>query len=191
MLIIFGCIHFHVLQLHTLQFGARLTASGALRSASTARSRQRGICGWMLGSYLDSISLEKHKGQHPTFRRAIRYLIVDIKDAFLDFLVDLFRCVDEGLFDVGRSLGRRLHEDKSVFACERLALLLFHLPSALQVTEKSRNWLEWVTGLFKCLQSTPFVPDKHDDHVRVGVLASVVQPCSQMVKSLPSGDVVH
>ncbi len=63
-----------------------------------------------------------------------KYLIVDIEDTVLDFLVDFLGGVDEGFLDVGCRLGGRLHEDEAVLPRERLALLSLHVPPCLQIT---------------------------------------------------------
>ena len=61
-------------------------------------------------------------------------LVVDVEDALLDLVVDLPGGVDEGLLDVGRGLGRGLHEDEAVLPGEGLALLPLDVPPGLQVT---------------------------------------------------------
>jgi len=96
-------------------------------------------------------------------------LVVDVEHALLDFVVDFPCCVDEGLLDVGGSLGGGLHEDETVLARECLALLPLHVPARLEVT---------------------LVSDEHDDHVAVAVLPRVLQPGRQVVEGVPSGDIV-
>ena len=54
-------------------------------------------------------------------------------------------------------------------------------------------WREKITHFSSLLFSSscsPFVSDQHDDHVRVGMLPSVLQPRSQMVERVPPRDVV-
>ena len=63
------------------------------------------------------------------------YLVVDIKNSLLDFVVDLSRGVDEGLFHVGRRLGRSLHEDEAVLAGKGFALLTLNVAAGLQITK--------------------------------------------------------
>ena len=66
------------------------------------------------------------------------HLVIDVEDALLNLVVDLPRSVDEGLLDVGRRLGRRLHEDEAVLARERLALFPLDVAARLQIT-----WVNW------------------------------------------------
>ena len=61
-------------------------------------------------------------------------LVIDVEDALLNLVVDLPRSVDEGLLDVGRRLGRRLHEDEAVLAREGLALFPLDVAARLQIT---------------------------------------------------------
>merc|ERR1719384_1305972 len=87
-------------------------------------------------------------------------LIVDVKDALLDLVVDLPGGVDEGLLHVGGSLGRGFHEDETVLPRKCLALLPLHVSPCFQVT---------------------FVAYEHDHHVAVAVLPGILQPSpSQM-----------
>lgn len=104
-----------------------------------------------------------------TYLDAVR-LIIDIKHSFLYLLIDLFGGVDESLLDVGGSLGRRLHEDEAVLASERFAFFLLHFTSGFEIA---------------------LVTDKHNDHIRVGMLSRVLEPRCEMIESLPSGDVVN
>merc|ERR550519_2825482 len=96
-------------------------------------------------------------------------LIVDVKDALLDLVVDLPGCVDEGLLHIGGSLGRGLHEDEPMLPCKRLALLPLHISTCFQVT---------------------FVAYEHDHHVAVAVLPGVLEPCCQVVESVSPSDVI-
>ena len=66
-------------------------------------------------------------------RRA--YLVVDVEDAILYFLVDLLGRIDERLLHVGRSFRRRFHEDEAVFSGEGLAFFLLHVTARFQITE--------------------------------------------------------
>lgn len=81
------------------------------------------------------------------------YLVVNVENALLDFLVDLFGRVNERFLDISRGLRRRLHEDQAVLAGERLALLLLHFAPRLEVA---------------------LVADQHDDHVRVRMLTRIL-----------------
>ena len=67
------------------------------------------------------------------------HLVIDVEDALLDLVVDLPRGVDEGLLDVGRRLGRRLHEDEAVLARERLPLFPLDVAARLQITWEERE----------------------------------------------------
>ena len=69
-----------------------------------------------------------------------RHLVIDVEDALLNLVVDLPRSVDEGLLDVGRRLGRRLHEDEAVLAREGLALFPLDVAARLQITWDRANW---------------------------------------------------
>ena len=68
------------------------------------------------------------------------HLVIDVEDALLNLVVDLPRSVDEGLLDVGRRLGRRLHEDEAVLAREGLALFPLDVAARLQITWERANW---------------------------------------------------
>jgi hypothetical protein len=82
-----------------------------------------------------------------------RYLIVDVEDAFLNFVVDFSGGVDERLLHVGRRLGRRLHEDEAVLASERLPLLSLDVAPSLEVAEKGRKrkWNVALCPVWECL----------------------------------------
>jgi len=97
-------------------------------------------------------------------------LIVDVEDALLDLLVNLLGRVYERLLHVGRRARRRLHEDQSVLAGKGFAFLLLYLTPRVQVA---------------------LVADQHDHHVRIGVLARILQPGGQVVEGLPPCDVVY
>ena len=55
-------------------------------------------------------------------------LVLDVKHALLDLLIDALGRVDKRLFDIGRRLGRRFDEKKPVLARKLLALLARHGP---------------------------------------------------------------
>lgn len=97
-------------------------------------------------------------------------LIVDVKHALLDLLVDLLRRVDERLLHVRRGASRRFHKHQTVLPSERFALLLLDLAARIQIT---------------------LVANQHDDHVRVGVLPGVLEPGRQVVERLAARNVVH
>ena len=63
------------------------------------------------------------------------HLIVDVENAFLNFVVNFSRRVDERLLHVGGRLCRRLHEDEAVLAGESLTLFSFYVASSLKITE--------------------------------------------------------
>lgn len=97
-------------------------------------------------------------------------LIVDVKHALLDLLVDLLRRVDERLLHVRRRTSRRFHKHQPVLPGKRLTFLLLDLTARIQIT---------------------LVADQHDDHVRVGVLPGVLEPGRQVVERLAARNVVH
>ena len=37
----------------------------------------------------------------------------------------------------------------------------------------------------------PLISNQHDDHLRTGVCLGIVEPCCEVLKGLPPGDVVH
>ncbi len=128
------------------------------------------------------------------------YLIVDIKDSVLDFLIDFLGRVDEGLFDVGRGFGGRLHEDETVFSSEGLALLPLHISARFQITVHNERHIN-LGGQFpthanvtnECAKAIgevkvhePLVANEHYDHVAITVLTRVFQPCRQVVERITS-----
>lgn len=80
-------------------------------------------------------------------------LIVDIKHSLLNLLIDLLGCVDESLLYIRGSLGWGLHEYEAMFSGKCFTFLFLHLSPRLQVT---------------------LVANEHDDHIGVGMLASVL-----------------
>lgn len=96
-------------------------------------------------------------------------LVVDVENALLNLLINLFGCIDERLLDIRGRSRRSLHENQSVLAGERLPLLLLHLATRLEIA---------------------FVPDQHYHHIRVRMLTGVFQPCRQVVECLATRDVV-
>ena len=56
-------------------------------------------------------------------------LVVDVKYAFLNFLIYFPSSVDEGFFHIGSCLGRCFHEDKTMFTGKGFTLLLLYLTS--------------------------------------------------------------
>ena len=56
------------------------------------------------------------------------------KVSVADVVVDLPGRVDERLLDVGRRLGRRLHEYEAVLARESFAFFPFDVPARFQIT---------------------------------------------------------
>lgn len=97
------------------------------------------------------------------------HLIIDVKNAFLNLLVNLFGCIDERFLDVRGGPCRRLHKHKSMFSRERFALFFLHFTTRFQVT---------------------FVADQHNHHVGVGVLTGILEPCGQVIEGLATSDVV-
>ena len=67
------------------------------------------------------------------------HFVIDVEDAFLYLVVDLPRRVDERLLDVGRRLGRRLHEYETVLAREGLSLFPLDVAARLQITWEGEN----------------------------------------------------
>lgn len=139
------CVLFFWQSSHLTASTARLTA----RIVATAE----GWVGWrMLLANLDAVCL-----------------IVDVKHALLDLLVDLLRRVDERLLHVRRGAGRCFHKHETMLPGERFTLLLLDLAARIQIT---------------------LVADQHDDHVRVGVLSGVLEPSRKVVKCLATCNVV-
>jgi len=72
--------------------------------------------------------------------------------------------------NVGGRLGGGLEKDESVLLRKELTLLGAHGSSVLQVA---------------------LVSNKHDGHVRVAILTSLLEPPAQVVKAFPSRDVIN
>lgn len=95
--------------------------------------------------------------------------IGDVDLPALNVSVDLLRRVYERLLHVVRRLGRRFHEDQTVFVGECLPLLGAHGAAMLQIV---------------------LVANEHNDHVGLGVLTGLLQPPPQVLEGVPPGDVV-
>lgn len=107
------------------------------------------------------------------------YLVVDIEDTLLDFIIDFSRRVYEGFFHVCRGLGRRLHENQSMLPGKRLALLSLYVPTSLEVTRNDvHNVLRPSRGhrgkQIVTLRFLPLVSNEHDNHVGVGMLPGIL-----------------
>lgn len=113
--------------------------------------------------------------------------VIDVEHALLDLLVDLLGRVDERLLYISSSPCGRLHEHQVVLSRKRLTLLLLHFTSRVQVT--GREEVSTMEIVIRTADS-PLVANQHDYHVRVGMLASVLQPGRQVVECLPASDVV-
>lgn len=72
-------------------------------------------------------------------RKIFTNLVVDVKDAFLNFLINLLRCVDESLFDICSRTSRSFHKHQSMFPGERLTLLLLNFATRIQITAGYRK----------------------------------------------------
>ena len=55
------------------------------------------------------------------------YLIVYVKDAFLDFVIDLSRRIDKRLFHVGSCFGGSFHENETVLSGKILSFFPFDI----------------------------------------------------------------
>lgn len=75
------------------------------------------------------------------------YLVIDVENSLLDFVVDFSGRVDEGLLHVGRRLGRGLHEDEAMLPRERLAFLPLDITPSFQIASRERKFLIWTVLL--------------------------------------------
>lgn len=66
-------------------------------------------------------------------------LIVDVENAFLDFVIDFPGGVDEGFLHVSGSLSGGLHEDETVLPSKCFSLLSFDISPGFQVTEIKKS----------------------------------------------------
>ena len=78
--------------------------------------------------------------------------------------------LQESLLDVLGCLSRCLHEDQTVLTRKHLTLARADLPARVQIA---------------------LVSNQHDGHVRVAVLAHLVQPFRQMRVRVPPSDIIH
>lgn len=97
-------------------------------------------------------------------------VVGDVYLLVFDFPVDDLSTLDEGSVHVLSRLGGGLDEEEAVLVGKGLAFGCRDLAAGLQV------------GL---------VSDKDDGHVRAGMLASILQPCRQVVKSFATGDIIN
>lgn len=116
-------------------------------------------------------------------------LVIYVEHALLDLLVDLLGRVDERFLHVGRRPSGRLHEHQVVLAGKRLALLLLDLTTRVQVTGRGGMLGTQILSLDLPFL-LPLVANQHYNHVGVGMLAGILQPCGQVVERFPTGDVV-
>ena len=58
------------------------------------------------------------------------YLIVYVKDAFLDFVVDLSRRIDKRLFHVGSCFGGSFHENEAVLSGKGFSFFSFDITAS-------------------------------------------------------------
>lgn len=67
------------------------------------------------------------------------HLVFNVKDALLNFVMDLVGRLDKRLLHVAGSLGGRLHEEQAVVSRKLLTLLLRHGTLGVQVSAKESN----------------------------------------------------
>jgi hypothetical protein len=87
-----------------------------------------------------------------------------------DLAVDLFGGADKGRLDIIRRLGRGFHKDQSIGFSKGLTFIRTDCPTMFQVI---------------------FITNQHDDHIRLGMLTSFLQPPRKVLKGIPAGNVVH
>ena len=99
------------------------------------------------------------------------YLIIDVENAFLNFVVDLSCSVDKSLLNIGGRLGWSLHKNETMFAGKCFTFFFFDITTGLQITEI----IFWKISLKKCFKGfEPLISDEHDDHIRVGMLSGIL-----------------
>ena len=86
------------------------------------------------------------------------YLIIDVENAFLNFVVDLSCSVDKGLLNIGGGLGWSLHENETMFAGKCFTFFFFDITTGLQITEKKISIIK--SDSFKFFRVKLFLTDK-------------------------------
>jgi len=85
---------------------------------------------------------------HVTDDERATHLIVDVKDSFLDLLVDLLSCVDECLFHICSCLCWSFHKYQTMFTGKCLPFLFLHFSSRFQITTIIKSvYLNWASPI--------------------------------------------